>query len=283
MPSTPLEAGTDVEGNLPKTTVQKSDSNIPDSEDQRWGFSTGVLTKQRTGVFSLRGKLPPALPSTGPVVVVHYGGWRCAGKVYMTVHRLNRGRIAVVGLMLLTGPFALESATARASESDLIQRMKAGGHVMMIRHARAPGTGDPANFQLGDCSTQRNLDDRGRAQAKAIGDWFRSKGITQARVFSSQWCRCLETAQLMKLGPVTELPALNSFYQRPQDRDRNLRALRTFLSKQPRDGPLVVLVTHHVTIQGIPGETVSSGEGVVLELQRDQSHSVIGRGDFGLE
>lgn len=87
----------------------------------------------------------------------------------------------------------------------------------------------------------------------------------------------------MKLGPVTQIPALNSFYQRPQDRDRNLRELRTFLSKQPPDGPLVVLVTHHVTIQGITDKPVSSVEGVLLELQRDQSHLVIGRVDFGLE
>ncbi|MFQ5932763.1 MAG: histidine phosphatase family protein [Nitrospiraceae bacterium] len=200
----------------------------------------------------------------------------------MSVHRFNRGRLALIRLMLLTGPFAHGCTTAQASESDLIQRMNAGGHVIMIRHARAPGTGDPANFQLRDCSTQRNLDDRGRAQARAIGDWLRSNGIQQARVFSSQWCRCLETAELMKFGPVTELPALNSFYQRPQDRKGNLSELQTFLSKQPLDGSLVVLVTHYVTIQGITGEPVSSGEGVLIKLERDQSHSVIGRVDFGL-
>ncbi len=200
----------------------------------------------------------------------------------MSIDRCDRFRHAVISLILVVGPLALGSAPAQASESDHIQRMKAGGHVLMIRHARAPGMGDPANFQLGDCSTQRNLDDQGRAQARAIGDWLRSKGIQQARVFSSQWCRCLETAELLKLGPVTELPALNSFFQRPQDRERNLRALRTFLSKQPRDGRLVVLVTHYVTIQGITGEAVSSGEGVLMELRQDQAHSVIGRVDFGL-
>ncbi len=64
--------------------------------------------------------------------------------------------------------------------------MQTGGHILMIRHALAPGNGDPVNFRIGDCSTQRNLDDRGRMQARAIGDWLRSKGIAKARVYSSQ-------------------------------------------------------------------------------------------------
>jgi phosphohistidine phosphatase SixA len=143
------------------------------------------------------------------------------------------------------------------------------GRVLMLRHANAPGTGDPSDFRIGDCATQRNLDAIGRKQARELGDRLRENGIRRARVFSSQWCRCLETARLLGLGEVQELPALNSFYERPQDREPNLAALRTFLREQPRDGELIILVTHHVTIAGVTGQGVGSGEGIALELTED--------------
>ena len=165
--------------------------------------------------------------------------------------------------------------------AELIKRMKAGGHILMVRHALAPGFGDPANFRIGDCSTQRNLDERGRQQARAIGNWLRSKGITSARVYSSQWCRCLETAELLEMGPVAELPALNSFYELTQNREPNLEALRKFIAQQPSDGVLVILVTHLVTISAIADEGVSSGEGVLIELNGDAPYGVVGRLNFG--
>jgi phosphohistidine phosphatase SixA len=181
-----------------------------------------------------------------------------------------------MGLVLLV-------VTAAAAETDrLAEQMKAGGHVLMIRHANAPGGGDPGNFRIGDCSTQRNLDDRGRVQAKRIGQWLRSRGIGSARVYASQWCRCLETAALIDLGPVVELPPLNSFFERPQDRQPNLAGLRDFLAKQPVDGPLIVLVTHFVTISAITGEGVASGEGVVTKLNSGGGIDVLGRLGFGL-
>jgi hypothetical protein len=99
-------------------------------------------------------------------------------------------------------------------------------------------------------------------------------------VFSSQWCRCLETAERLALGPATPLPALNSFFQNPEDREPNLAALRDFLARQDRDGGLIVLVTHYVTIAGITGEGVSSGEGVVLKLEDDGGYRVVGRLPF---
>ncbi|MEM6421797.1 MAG: histidine phosphatase family protein, partial [Pseudomonadota bacterium] len=93
-----------------------------------------------------------------------------------------------------------------------------------MRHALAPGTGDPAAFELRDCATQRNLDARGRAQAVATGQMIRDAGIRIDAVLSSQWCRCLDTARLLDLGPVIEEPALNSFFRdrargRPQTDD----------------------------------------------------------------
>jgi phosphohistidine phosphatase SixA len=183
-------------------------------------------------------------------------------------------------ILSLTFLIAMPTAASAADQSDVINRLKAGGHILMIRHALAPGNGDPPNFKIGDCATQRNLDDTGRDQARSIGVWLRNNGVTSARVYSSQWCRCLETARLLNLGPVQELAALNSFYERTQDRGPNLKALNNFISQQPVKGELIVLVTHFVTISGIAGTGVSSGEGVLLALHEEAPYTVVGRLDF---
>ncbi|MGD9089838.1 MAG: histidine phosphatase family protein [Desulfobacterales bacterium] len=189
-------------------------------------------------------------------------------------------RIIIWAMVALTGLSALATAGVDSDQAELIENMLTGGHILMIRHALAPGTGDPANFQVGDCSTQRNLDDRGRDQARAIGDWLRSKGINSASVYSSQWCRCLETAKLLRMGPVAELPALNSFYELTENREPNLKALRQFIAKQPPDGKLIIMVTHLVTISAIADEAVSSGEGVLLKLNPAEPYEVVGRLNF---
>ena len=162
----------------------------------------------------------------------------------------------------------LSSAHAKTDNIALIKEMQAGGHVLMIRHASAPGFGDPDNFKIGDCSTQRNLDTRGRQQANGIGNWLRNHGIESANVYSSQWCRCMETAKLLDMGAVTELPPLNSFYQMPQNREPNLQALKQFLASQKTDDRLIIMVTHHVTIEAISGKNVASGDGVLLKLNQ---------------
>ena len=179
------------------------------------------------------------------------------------------------------GLMTLAATNTHADPDDLIGQMTSGGHILMIRHAYAPGTGDPAHFKIKDCATQRNLDDRGRTQARAIGNWLRSKGIAAANVYSSQWCRCLETARLLDLGTVAELPALNSFFELPQDREPNIRALRSFIARLDADGELIIWVTHFVTILEIAGEGVSSGEGVVLKLKGGGRYDVLGRLNFG--
>jgi len=179
-------------------------------------------------------------------------------------------KISFLGLM------AIAVMNAHADQGDLIKLMKSGGHILMIRHAYAPGSGDPANFKIGDCATQRNLNNRGRNQARAIGEWLRSKGIKDAKVYSSQWCRCQETATLLGLGPVAELPALNSFYGMPQNREPNIKTLRSFIANLPADGELIIFVTHFVTILEIAGEGASPGEGVVLKLKVGGAYDVLG-------
>jgi phosphohistidine phosphatase SixA len=183
-------------------------------------------------------------------------------------------------IIILAGSIILSAFDSSADNNEMIARLSAGGHILMVRHAIAPGSGDPDHFTIGDCSTQRNLNETGRAQARNIGNWLRRKGVVSARVYSSQWCRCLETAKLMSMGPVKQLPALNSFYERIQDRKPNISALKDFISRQPVDGELIVLVTHFVTIGAITGESVASGMGVLLELKEDAPYSVVGKLTF---
>jgi broad specificity phosphatase PhoE len=160
--------------------------------------------------------------------------------------------------------FVASTSFARADEQDLIRQMQSDNAVLMIRHALAPGIGDPESFELNDCSTQRNLNQAGREQARAIGQWLHSRGIRQAKVYSSQWCRCLETARLMQVGTVTPLPALNSFFQRPQDREQNLATLKKFIHQETEPDELIVMVTHQVTISAITGQWADSGHGKLL-------------------
>jgi broad specificity phosphatase PhoE len=135
-----------------------------------------------------------------------------------------------------------------------------------MRHALAPGTGDPANFDVEDCSTQRNLDARGRAQAEAVGDELRAQGIAFDRVLSSVWCRCAETAELMALGTPELTPALNSFFRNRERSRPQTEALREIIAKA--DGPMM-MVTHQVNITALTGEWVQSGEIFVIRETGD--------------
>ncbi len=138
------------------------------------------------------------------------------------------------------------------------------GPILFVRHALAPGTGDPGNFTIGDCSTQRNLDAQGRAQALALGEQLRRSGLVIAGIMTSQWCRCAETAELLGLGPVLPEPGLNSFYQNFSEREPTLEQLRARLADigtayNPVRPEITVMVTHFVTINAVAGLSVTSG------------------------
>ena len=179
--------------------------------------------------------------------------------------------VAVAVALLVTAP----SGFAAAEEQAAWNGLRSGGHVALIRHALAPGTGDPAVFALGDCSTQRNLSDEGRAQAARIGARLRAEGIETARIYSSQWCRCLETAELLGLGPVEALPVLNSFYERRENQERQTRTLESWLAEQNLERP-VVLVTHQVNITALTGVFPTSGEMVVIRRTDAGGITVVG-------
>ncbi|MFT5439144.1 MAG: phosphohistidine phosphatase SixA [Alphaproteobacteria bacterium] len=168
------------------------------------------------------------------------------------------------------------STGAIASENLMLwDALRSDGTVALLRHAVAPGTGDPAEFVLADCSTQRTLSEEGRAQARRIGARFRANGIDDARVFSSQWCRCLETAKLLGFGPVEELPALNSFFGRYERRDEHITAMQTWIARQELDVP-VILVTHQVNITGLTDIFPASGELVIVRRSIDGSLTTLG-------
>lgn len=181
----------------------------------------------------------------------------------------------VVQLILGGFLFALVGVAWAAGAVSLAELAKPG-RVLMLRHANAPGIGDPPNFKLDDCSTQRNLDAVGRAQAQALGRRLAQAGVKEARVYSSQWCRCLETARLLNLGPVTPQPALNSFFARSEQRETTVAALRSFLAGLPTSGPPVIMVTHQFTINAFTSEGTASGGGSVFELNRSGAPRLLG-------
>ncbi|KUO66653.1 MAG: histidine phosphatase family protein [Alphaproteobacteria bacterium BRH_c36] len=144
-----------------------------------------------------------------------------------------------------------------------------------MRHELAPGTGDPGNFAIGDCTTQRNLDDTGRRRAAASGNRFRENGIKRADVYSSQWCRCRETAALIGLGEVRDLPALNSFYENYEVSVSQTNELKQWLGARSPGAPLI-LVSHQVNIRVLTGRSTRTGEIVVGRLGADGKISVLG-------
>lgn len=167
-------------------------------------------------------------------------------------------------------------ASAQATQDIVWDALKQGRGVALIRHATAPGMGDPPSFRIGDCSTQRNLSREGREQARLIGKFFRGKGIKESTVYSSQWCRCLDTARLLDLGPVRELLSLNSFYEDRSTEEMQTKQLRKFIMSLSADKP-VIMVTHQVNITALTGIVPSSGEIIILQLTKDGQGKVLGR------
>jgi len=152
--------------------------------------------------------------------------------------------------------------------------LKPFGNVIFLRHAFAPGmdaNGQPAKFKIDDCSTQRNLDSRGVAQAIAIGKNFIANGIEFENIFSSQWCRCLETAQLLGVGEVTREAALNSGFRELFKLEESLANLRKNLESLMDKEKPILMVTHRGVILAITGISVKSGGAVAYDTNTKTS------------
>jgi phosphohistidine phosphatase SixA len=169
-------------------------------------------------------------------------------------------------LQTLLASSALPASLALRAQSapDVAALLRAGGCVLMLRHAQTEaGVGDPPNCQLGQCSTQRNLNDEGRAQSKRIGQWFAAQKLAIGSVQSSAWCRCKDTADVA-FGRFELLPALNSTFDSRGNQAAQTEALRQRL-KGIRAGQFEVWVTHQVNISSFTGEGPAMGEAFVVK------------------
>lgn len=155
--------------------------------------------------------------------------------------------------------------------AELVKDLQDGQHVLLMRHADAPGYGDPKGYVIGNCSTQRNLGEGGKKQSRAIGVWLSNQGIQNAEIFSSPWCRCLDTATLLNKGSVKIEPSLGSFFDDMSLEKRQTRGLEVFikneLAKQSKV-PLI-LVTHHVNIEAFTGKVVGVGDMVLVKVNKN--------------
>lgn len=176
---------------------------------------------------------------------------------------------------LLGGALATLAHPAHADDAPLAL-LADGSHLAIMRHALAPGTGDPAAFRIDDCTTQRNLSDQGRAQATQIGTRLRAAGITRARVLTSQWCRARDTARLLGYGPPDDLALLNSFFATRSGGPAQTRALRTWIAAAILDTP-VLLVSHQVVVTALSEVFPASGEIVILRRHPTGALAVAGR------
>ena len=178
---------------------------------------------------------------------------------------LSRRRFVQGFTLAVVGSGRAGAREADASAALELLRQGRGGLVVAMRHALAPGTFDPPGFRPGVCSTQRNLSDEGREQARRIGAWYRERGLVPTAVRSSEWCRCLDTARLA-FGSAAPWPALNSFIR---DRDAEAAQTRTLRAELARRSQadvagFEVWVTHQVNLSALAGSYTGSGEALLL-------------------
>jgi len=195
----------------------------------------------------------------------------------------RRTALAATTAIMVAAPARANLFDPTGAEQDqFIETLKTPGHALLLRHTLAPGHNDPADFRIGECQTQRNLDDVGRAQAVAVGEWLRARDVSPSTLYSSQWCRCLDTARLMDMGPVVEEISLNSIADMPGTEAEKLRKLRRFTATlSTRPGP-AILVTHSTIATHLIGGLLGSGEGSVIRVGEDGSTTSIGRVLFGM-
>ena len=189
----------------------------------------------------------------------------------------------VRSLKVLLIPLLLLSLSAQSAHAkdlaiwDKLQGSNPKGYVLLLRHALAPGVGDPENFKVNDCSTQRNLSKEGRQDAKEIGEWLKRRDIKILRVESSQWCRAKETAELLGLGKVKVNNNFNSLFQESEivNHPQTIRIRKQIIDHRNKNG-LLILVGHFVNISALTGVGVESGEGVLVRAEANGKLKVMG-------
>lgn len=219
----------------------------------------------------------PAAPDPQPLTEPGHDGHR---RAWLLGSVAALGGLAVAPAARAAAAGSTGGGTGSAGSADtpdaVAERLRRGGVVIAFRHALAPGTFDPPGFQPGVCSTQRNLSDDGRAQARRLGAWFQQRQLAPAAVRSSPWCRCLDTATLA-FGRAESWAALGS----PRGTEERTYAaqistLRQALSAVPA-GRFEVWVTHMFVLSDLVGTNTSSGEGLLLAPAADGPPKVLGR------
>ena len=181
--------------------------------------------------------------------------------------------VGFAGLVVVLVLLGLGSARAAEPVWDAL---RGGGQIVMLRHASTePGLGDPPGFRLDDCATQRNLSEAGRAEARRIGAAFVRRAVPVARVLSSRWCRCVETARLA-FGRVEPWSPLDSFFDDRSREPQQTRAVLTLIAA-PFTGGNLILVTHQVNITALTGIVPATGEMVVLSPEPGGKFRIVGR------
>ena len=173
---------------------------------------------------------------------------------------------SILKQLIAAAAFAFMATTAMGSE--LADKLKLPNHALLMRHALAPGTGDPVGYSLNDCNTQRNLDTQGRQQAVRTGQWLQRQGIQKAMVLTSPWCRCKDTANLLGYGSPEVEPAIGSFFEASQQAADYTQRLQKRLAQlgSTKGDKALILVTHHVNILDYMGSTVGSGDMVLVQF-----------------
>lgn len=172
-------------------------------------------------------------------------------------------RLSPLGFLTIAFFFAFAPGLSRADEAG-IKALTAGGHVAIVRHGlTTPGFGDPQEFRIEDCTSQRNLVEVGRDQSRALGRLLRERGVKIEKALSSEWCRCRETARLMEVGEIGILPALNNLYGRQERLEAQMRELRAVISAWKGPGTLL-LVSHGSVVLPLTGIHPGEAQGVVL-------------------
>ncbi|MHA6493617.1 histidine phosphatase family protein [Pseudomonas borbori] len=188
---------------------------------------------------------------------------------------MKRFAAGLLGLALsLCG--GLLSSVYAADEAAAWDALRNGRAILLLRHASAPGFGDPADFRLDDCSSQRNLDARGREQARRWGELLRAQRFERLQLYSSRWCRARDTATQMDLGPVQPLPALDSFFATRARASQQTEELLEHINGLEQDATRV-LVSHQVNITALTGIYPASGEGLILAVPLTSPATLLGR------
>jgi phosphohistidine phosphatase SixA len=176
--------------------------------------------------------------------------------------------------------FSLTAQSSLANELliwDKLQGSAPKGYVLLMRHSYAPGVGDPDNFKVNDCSTQRNLSDVGRQDAKDVGEWLQRRELKIFRVETSRWCRAKETAQLLGIGKVRLNKNLDSLFEEADALNHpQTAAVRKQIQNHRNKTGLLVLVGHYVNIAALTGVGVASGEGILIKASAQGEFKVFG-------